>query len=201
MKINKICLGSEGFTLIELLLTIVIVSVILMTSTMMLVTLVKTARSVDTRRIVRQDIEQSLEVMKRDIRNADPTLSLVACNPSTNYILKDSTAQASSQNSELDLVLASNQAEVKYSVILDNENNSSTLQRKYTSGSSTVISYLTSTEVDIQSLVINCSELIKENKFLLITVVSDSLASDNQGKIVNDTKKITGVTIRNVNSN
>jgi prepilin-type N-terminal cleavage/methylation domain-containing protein len=65
---------DEGYTLIEVLITMVIMGFILVVVNMVLVSLIRVSYDTDVRMNVRQDIEFALELMRRDVKSADPTV-------------------------------------------------------------------------------------------------------------------------------
>jgi prepilin-type N-terminal cleavage/methylation domain-containing protein len=201
-KLNAIKKSEAGYTLIELILTIFIVGIILTTASVMLVALVRTSQRIDTRRNIRQDLELALEVMKRDVRNSDPSLSLIECDPVVEYQLSPNAAgQSSSANpSELDLVLTNSQATVRYSIEQDQNDSTYSLKRDFIKDGQTTTSYLTSSETSLQSFSIKCNKLVKENKFLLLKVDADSAQKDDNGQVVENISRTTGITIRNINT-
>jgi prepilin-type N-terminal cleavage/methylation domain-containing protein len=199
MNTKAIIKKEDGYTLIELLFTILIVSIILVVVTSMLIQILRIGQKADLRRAIRQDIELSLDIMRRDFRNANSRSTLVACNPTgtsvqpkTVYKLVDATAPDT-----LDIVLSNSLEKITYSVTTDPSTQLRSLLRTYENNGTITQVYLTSEDVDLTKFQITCSNLLQENKFLLIEVHGDSPLKGNNGKIVEDIARYTGVTIRN----
>jgi prepilin-type N-terminal cleavage/methylation domain-containing protein len=90
---------DEGYTLIEVLITMVIMGFILVVVNMVLVSLIRVSYDTDVRMNVRQDIEFALELMRRDVKSADPTVW---------------GASNLGKRSNLDLVMAGSGEEVRF---------------------------------------------------------------------------------------
>lgn len=195
VKNNKKTTNESGYTLVELLITIFIVSIILVAVSSMLVTMVKTSIRVDARRQLRQDMELSVEVFRRDVRNSVTAESFKDCDPGATYQLFSTSSQNATSVS---LLLTNQQENVVYTVEKDKQNNIYSLVRTYGTGSNKAKVYLTSPEVDIKSFEIKCTKLLSENKFLLVTIIADSKSTDTDGPIVKDLTRYSGVTIRNL---
>ena len=193
-KILKQKNNEQGYTLIELLITIVITGFILIAATSMLILIIRTTQRADARRIIRQDMELALDVLRRDIRNAEPSISLPECDPSNPYALLDETGLGTDS---LNITLTSGTESVIYQGEVNEEFDVYTFSRLYTNESGETTSYLTSPEVNLKKISIICTPLSKGNKFLLIEISAESVAELNGEKIVEDLTQYTGATIRN----
>jgi prepilin-type N-terminal cleavage/methylation domain-containing protein len=189
---NRILKGEDGYTLIELLITIFIVGIIMLAISSLLIQMIRISQIADVRRSIRQDLEVSLEVMRRDLRNADPALSVTSCNPNDSLSLVSATTPDT-----LDIVLSNGLEDITYAVESPTGSTVKYLTRTYDNDGTPVKVYLTSEETDITKFDIDCNSLLKGNKFLLIEVAADSTALNQNGNIAKDIVKYTGVTIRN----
>lgn len=83
---NKI--NDKGFTLIELLITLAIFGILLVTTTSIIVVNLKVARKIKARSYAREESAFMLNLLKKDIRNAEEVLCLdssespISCNDS-----------------------------------------------------------------------------------------------------------------------
>jgi len=64
--------GQGGYTLIEILITIFIMGMILLMVNVVLIALIRVAHDTDARLKTRQGVEFALEVIRRDVKSADP---------------------------------------------------------------------------------------------------------------------------------
>lgn len=93
MKLNKEK-KYEGFSLVEMLITIVIMGMVLLIASTTLTTLIKTSSASSSKTRVRSETEFVLELIRRTVRNSDPssvyiynTEDIRVYNPDTNQVI------------------------------------------------------------------------------------------------------------------
>jgi prepilin-type N-terminal cleavage/methylation domain-containing protein len=64
---------ERGYTLIEVLITILIMGMILLMINVVLMSLIRVAYDTDARMNIRQDVEFSIEVIRRNLKSASPS--------------------------------------------------------------------------------------------------------------------------------
>lgn len=184
---------ESGYTLTELLLTILIVGIILTAVSVILIDLIRISRVVDAQRIMRQDSEYSIEILSRDIRNATPGGILPNCDSSGTDFVMD----AEEDETQLNIELVSGET-VTYG--LNNvryENRTVKSLVRTFQGSVNTETVLTTQVVDAKRLELDCKTLAKGNKFVELSFLSDSSASEGGEPIVTDFLQESAVTVRN----